>query len=182
MRMGDRLAEKILRERPNHDIDVVIPIPDTSRTSALQLAQKLNLKYREGFTKNRYIGRFQVYHFLEDEEEEIELFNGRLDRAKADEILKTLVEPAATDAFFICGPGPFMVAAEEALRGLRIGPLWDGVRGGAPLDLPAAVELLQHLGEAARGLGPVISEIDLNPVLVGRRGEGVTILDTLVRR
>ena len=57
MRMGDRLAEKILLERPNHDIDVVIPIPDTSRTSALQLAQRLGLKYREGFTKNRYIGR-----------------------------------------------------------------------------------------------------------------------------
>ncbi|HTT00458.1 MAG TPA: amidophosphoribosyltransferase [Steroidobacteraceae bacterium] len=57
MRMGDRLAEKILRERPNHDIDVVIPIPDTSRTSALQVAQRLGLKYREGFTKNRYIGR-----------------------------------------------------------------------------------------------------------------------------
>ena len=57
MRMGDRLAEKILRERPNHDIDVVIPIPDTSRTSALQLAQRMGLKYREGFTKNRYIGR-----------------------------------------------------------------------------------------------------------------------------
>jgi len=57
MRMGDRLAEKILRERPEHDIDVVIPIPDTSRTSALQLAQRLGIKYREGFTKNRYIGR-----------------------------------------------------------------------------------------------------------------------------
>jgi amidophosphoribosyltransferase len=57
MRMGDRLAEKILRERPTHDIDVVIPIPDTSRTSALQLAQRLGIKYREGFTKNRYIGR-----------------------------------------------------------------------------------------------------------------------------
>src|SRR6266403_1995588 len=57
MRMGDRLADKILRERPNHDIDVVIPIPDTSRTSALQLAQRLRLKYREGFIKNRYIGR-----------------------------------------------------------------------------------------------------------------------------
>ena len=55
--MGDKLAEKILRERPDHDIDVVIPIPDTSRTSALQLAQKLGLKYREGFIKNRYIGR-----------------------------------------------------------------------------------------------------------------------------
>ena len=57
MRMGDRLAEKILRERAGHDIDVVIPIPDTSRTSALQVAQRLSLKYREGFTKNRYIGR-----------------------------------------------------------------------------------------------------------------------------
>jgi len=57
MRMGDRLAEKILRERAAHDIDVVIPIPDTSRTSALQVAQRLGIKYREGFTKNRYIGR-----------------------------------------------------------------------------------------------------------------------------
>jgi amidophosphoribosyltransferase len=57
MRMGDRLAEKIRRERPDHDIDVVIPIPDTSRTAALQVAQHLGLKYREGFIKNRYIGR-----------------------------------------------------------------------------------------------------------------------------
>src|SRR5256714_6561804 len=57
MRMGDRLADKILREHPAHDIEVVIPIPDTSRTSALQLAQRLGVKYREGFIKNRYIGR-----------------------------------------------------------------------------------------------------------------------------
>jgi amidophosphoribosyltransferase len=56
MRMGERLAEKIRREHPDHDIDVVIPIPDTSRTSALQ-AQILGIKYREGFIKNRYIGR-----------------------------------------------------------------------------------------------------------------------------
>jgi amidophosphoribosyltransferase len=55
--MGDRLAEKIRRERPEHDIDVVIPIPDTSRTAALQVAQRLGIKYREGFIKNRYIGR-----------------------------------------------------------------------------------------------------------------------------
>lgn len=73
-------------------------------------------------------------------------------------------------------------AAEEALRSLRIGPLWDGVRGSAPLDLPAAVALLERLGEAARTLGASVREIDLNPVVVGRRGEGVTILDTLVRR
>jgi amidophosphoribosyltransferase len=57
MRMGEKLAEKLKREKPDHDIDVVIPIPDTSRTCALQLAQKLRIKYREGFNKNRYIGR-----------------------------------------------------------------------------------------------------------------------------
>ena len=57
MRMGEKLAEKIHRLRPGHDIDVVIPIPDTSRTSAMQLALQLGLEYREGFVKNRYIGR-----------------------------------------------------------------------------------------------------------------------------
>jgi len=57
MRMGEKLAEKIQRLTPDHDIDVVIPIPDTSRTSALQLALALGVKYREGFVKNRYIGR-----------------------------------------------------------------------------------------------------------------------------
>jgi len=57
LRMGDKLADKILRERPDHGIDAVIPIPDTSRTSALQLANRLGVKYSEGFIKNRYIGR-----------------------------------------------------------------------------------------------------------------------------
>ena len=57
LRMGEKLAAKITKEWPNHDIDVVIPIPDTSTTSAMQLAYKLNLKLRHGFVKNRYIGR-----------------------------------------------------------------------------------------------------------------------------
>ncbi|MFN3310828.1 MAG: amidophosphoribosyltransferase [Thermomonas sp.] len=57
MRMGVTLGEKILRERPDHDIDVVIPIPDTSRDSALEIANVLGVKYREGFIKNRYVGR-----------------------------------------------------------------------------------------------------------------------------
>jgi len=56
-RMGKKLARKILREWPEHDIDVVIPIPDTSRTAALSLANKLGVPYTEGFIKNRYIGR-----------------------------------------------------------------------------------------------------------------------------
>ena len=57
LRMGDFLGEKILREYPNLNVDVVIPIPDTSRTAAMQVAHKLGVKYREGFMKNRYIGR-----------------------------------------------------------------------------------------------------------------------------
>ena len=57
LRMGEQLAAKILRLRPEHDIDVVIPVPDTSRTAAVQVAHELGVKYREGFIKNRYIGR-----------------------------------------------------------------------------------------------------------------------------
>ncbi|MCG5495316.1 MULTISPECIES: amidophosphoribosyltransferase [Ectothiorhodospira] len=57
MRMGTRLGKKILREWPDHDIDVIIPIPDTGRTVAIEMAHELNVKYREGFIKNRYIGR-----------------------------------------------------------------------------------------------------------------------------
>jgi len=57
LRMGEFLAEKIKRDFGHLKIDVVVPIPDTSRPSALQLAFKLGLSYREGFIKNRYIGR-----------------------------------------------------------------------------------------------------------------------------
>ena len=59
LRMGEHLAKRVLERYPghDHDIDVVIPIPDTSRTCALPLAYELNVKYREGFIKNRYIGR-----------------------------------------------------------------------------------------------------------------------------
>jgi amidophosphoribosyltransferase len=57
LRMGEFLAEKIKREYGHLPIDVVVPIPDTSRPSALQLAYRLGLPYREGFVKNRYVGR-----------------------------------------------------------------------------------------------------------------------------
>ncbi|MEO1036933.1 MAG: amidophosphoribosyltransferase [Pseudomonadota bacterium] len=57
LRMGERLADTVLARWPQHDIDVVIPIPDTSRTAAVQVAHRLGVKYREGFIKNRYIGR-----------------------------------------------------------------------------------------------------------------------------
>ena len=57
LKMGEKLADKILRLYPHHDIDVVIPIPDTSCTAALPMAYRLGVKYREGLVKNRYIGR-----------------------------------------------------------------------------------------------------------------------------
>jgi amidophosphoribosyltransferase len=57
MRMGEKLGRRLKQSWPDNDIDVVIPVPDTSRTSALQMAWELGIKYREGFIKNRYIGR-----------------------------------------------------------------------------------------------------------------------------
>jgi amidophosphoribosyltransferase len=57
LRLGDRLADTIAQYTPRGDIDVVMPIPDSSRPAAMQVAQKLGIEYREGFYKNRYIGR-----------------------------------------------------------------------------------------------------------------------------
>jgi len=57
LRQGERLADKILRDMPDHDIDVVVPIPDSSRVAGQALAQNLGVKFREGLVKNRYIGR-----------------------------------------------------------------------------------------------------------------------------
>ena len=57
LRMGEELAGQIVRKWPENDIEVVIPIPDTSRTAASQVAYHLGVKYREGFIKNRYVGR-----------------------------------------------------------------------------------------------------------------------------
>src|SRR5690554_1921443 len=57
LRQGEKLADKILRENPDHDIDVVIPIPDSSRVAGQAVAYNLGVKFREGLIKNRYIGR-----------------------------------------------------------------------------------------------------------------------------
>ena len=66
--------------------------------------------------KDRYLGRLSLHHFLAEEEGDIDLFNGMLDRARCDEAIAALVgDPAGVDAWFICGPGPMMDAAEGAL-------------------------------------------------------------------
>jgi amidophosphoribosyltransferase len=71
MRMGKKLANKITRINPNHDIDVVIPIPDSSTTAALQVATELNIPYRDGFVKNRYIGRTFIMPYQEEREKSV---------------------------------------------------------------------------------------------------------------
>lgn len=57
LKMGEYLADKVRKQFPHGDIDVVMPIPDSSRPAAIELALKLNIQYREGFIKNRYVGR-----------------------------------------------------------------------------------------------------------------------------
>lgn len=65
--------------------------------------------------KDSHLDRFTVHHFLTAEEDEFPLLNGRLDRAKCDEILATLIDPADVTAFFLCGPDGMMAAAEGAI-------------------------------------------------------------------
>jgi ring-1,2-phenylacetyl-CoA epoxidase subunit PaaE len=103
--------------------------------------------------KNRFMGRLEIHHFLAEESEDIDLFNGMLDRAKCDEVLMHLINPAQVCAFFICGPGPMMDAAEEALLahhvpGERI--LIERFTAGRPSAALAAQ--MQALQEEARGL------------------------------
>tara|TARA_B100001057_G_scaffold301233_1_gene301439 strand:- start:9322 stop:10812 length:1491 start_codon:yes stop_codon:yes gene_type:complete len=71
MRMGTKLAQQIKKLKPDHDIDVVIPIPDSSTTAAHQLAVDLNIPYREGFVKNRYIGRTFIMPYQEERKKSV---------------------------------------------------------------------------------------------------------------
>jgi ring-1,2-phenylacetyl-CoA epoxidase subunit PaaE len=113
--------------------------------------------------KNRYMDRLEVFHFLEDEEEETEIFNGRLDAAKVEEVLQGLVRVDDVDAFFICGPGPMMDAVETALKAR-----------GAPAEAilierftTSPVSLAQ--AEAARRLEAEARGRSMTVVLEGRR-------------
>lgn len=108
--------------------------------------------------KNRHMNRFELYHFLEYEAEEIELFNGRLDRVKCDEVFERLIDVGSVDAFFICGPGPMMDAAEAALlgRGVPAGRIFIErfTTGALSAEQVARNEALQ---QKAAGTGLVVT-------------------------
>jgi len=107
--------------------------------------------------KDRYLGRFAVHHFLTAEEDEFALMNGRLDRAKCDEILSTLIDPAAVSAFFLCGPDGMMAAAEGALiaRGVDTGRILIErfAAAGAP---PSPESAARTAAAAGRRIGVVL--------------------------
>ncbi len=143
LRMGEKLAEKIGREWPDHDIDVVIPIPDTSRTAALQMANVLDVKYREGFIKNRYIGRTFIMPGQQQRKKSvrqklnaIELeFSGKnvllvddsiVRGTTCNEIIQMAREAGASKVYFASAAPPV---------------IYPNVYG---IDMPAATELIAH--------------------------------------
>ncbi|HEY2178388.1 MAG TPA: 1,2-phenylacetyl-CoA epoxidase subunit PaaE [Caulobacteraceae bacterium] len=102
--------------------------------------------------KNLFMDRLEVFHFLEEEDEDAELFNGRLDADKVEAILENLVEAETVDAFFICGPGPMMDAVEAGLKARQVPPrkiLIERFITG-PISAAQAARA-RRLEEAARG-------------------------------
>ncbi|WP_305857805.1 amidophosphoribosyltransferase [Balneatrix alpica] len=143
LRMGELLAEKVLRQRPQHDIDVVIPIPDTSRTAAMQMALKLGVKMREGFVKNRYIGRTFIMPGQTIREKSvrqklspIELeFKDKVVLLVDDSIVRGTTSRQIIDMARECGAKKvYMASAAPAIR-------YPNVYG---IDMPAARELVAH--------------------------------------
>ena len=101
------LIKTTLKSEPNSRFTLLYGNRDSSSVIFLEALAGL---------KDKHLGRFEIYHFLDQEEQDIELFNGMLDRVRCDEAIARLVPDAAeVDGWFICGPGPMMDAAEGAL-------------------------------------------------------------------
>jgi ring-1,2-phenylacetyl-CoA epoxidase subunit PaaE len=101
------LIKTLLREEPNSCFTLLYGNRDSSSVIFLETLAGL---------KDKHLGRFEIYHFLDQEEQDIELFNGMLNRERVEEAITALVPDApVVDAWFICGPGPMMDAAEAAL-------------------------------------------------------------------
>jgi ring-1,2-phenylacetyl-CoA epoxidase subunit PaaE len=113
--------------------------------------------------KDRYLDRFSLFHFLEDEEEEIALFNGRLDRAKADGVLGALIPTETVDAFFICGPGPMMDAVEAALLARNV------AKSKILIERFTTAELSATQLAAARALEEKAAGLKMSVTLNGRK-------------
>jgi ring-1,2-phenylacetyl-CoA epoxidase subunit PaaE len=101
------LIKTLLREEPHSRFTLLYGNRDSSSVIFLEALAGL---------KDKHLGRLEIYHFLDAEEQDIELFNGMLSRERLEEAISALVPDAAqVEGWFICGPGPMMDAAEGAL-------------------------------------------------------------------
>src|SRR4051812_9950801 len=101
------LIKTTLRNEPNSRFTLLYGNRDSSAVIFLEALAML---------KDKYLSRFELYHFLDQEEQDVDLFNGMLNRERLEEAIPALVPDAAEiDGWFICGPGPMMDAAEGAL-------------------------------------------------------------------
>ncbi len=107
------LIRTILKSEPQSRFTLLYGNRDSSSIIFLEELAKL---------KNRYLDRLELYHFLDAEEGDIDLFNGMLDRARVDDAIEHLIgTPKEISDWFICGPGPMMDAAESALIDRGVG-------------------------------------------------------------
>jgi len=101
------LIKTLLSEEPQSRFTLLYGNRDSSSVIFLEALAGL---------KDKHLDRLEIFHFLDAEEQDIELFNGMLDRARCEEAIAALISDAAeVDGWFICGPGPMMDAAEGAL-------------------------------------------------------------------
>ena len=128
--------------------------------------------------KNRYMSRLEIHHFLAEESEDIDLFNGMLDREKCDEVLESLVDPAGAAAFFICGPGPMMDSAEAALKGRGVEPARIQIERFTADRPPEALQAqLEAMSRGAQGL-TILVTLDGRKRRVPFSAEAGNILDS----
>ncbi len=185
LRMGDHLANKIKKTYPDHDIDVVIPIPDTSRTSALQTANELGVKYREGFIKNRYIGRTFIMPGQKQRKKSVRQklnaidleFNGKNVLLVDDSIVRGTTSMQIIQMARDAGANKvYFASAAPAVR-------YPNVYG---IDMPSATELVAHdrsTEEVAKAIGAdwlIYQDLEDLKESVGHGNAELTEFDTSV--
>jgi len=183
LRMGERLARKILRLKPDHDIDAVIPIPDTSRTAALPLANMLGVPYREGFIKNRYVGRTFI---MPGQEERVKSVRRKLNAIELEFRNKVVL---LVDDSIVRGTTSkqiIQMARDAGARKVYFASAAPPVRypNVYGIDMPAPDELIAHgrsEAEVERLLGAdwlVYQDLDDLVAAVGEGNDRLTYFDT----
>ncbi len=183
LRMGQKLAAKLLKERPDHEIDVIIPIPDTSRTTAMEMAQRIGVKFREGLIKNRYIGRTFIMPHQEQRTKSVRQKLNAIDlefRGKNVMLVDDSIVRGTTCKQII------QIAREAGARQVYFASAAPPVRhqNVYGIDMPVAHELIAHdrtekeVEEAIGADWLLYQELDDLIDAVSRASSGITQFDT----